>query len=176
MQYSNKEFDPEKHDRFPALTVKQPYASELLEFKEKATFGIPPEFTVHTIAKKSIEVRSRATKYRGDLLICSSINPEIAGLESGVTIGFVELYDIKPVSEFTPADWENTCIPEEKRKQIKGGYGWLMRNPRPVIEYPVKGQLGIWNMVYTKGDIMEYPEAVFVDKESYKILNNKGNE
>jgi hypothetical protein len=170
MQFENKQFNPDIHDRWRALTVKQPYASALVTVGGNRNFGEEPNLKMYTMGLKSIEVRSRATSYRGDLLICSSAKPEIAGLMSGATMGLVELYDIKPVSEFTPEDWENTRIPEEKRKFIKGGYGWLMRNPRRVIEFPVKGQLGIYNLVYSKGVIFEYPQNVFVDRESWEML------
>jgi len=176
MQYENKSFNPDIHDRFKALTVKQPYASALVEFSKVEFFGFPPDFEKRRLAIKSIEVRSRATSYRGDLLICSSATPEIAGLMSAATLGIVELFDIKPVADFTPEDWENTRIPEEKRKLIKGGYGWLMRNPRRVIEFPIKGQLGIYNLVYTKGVIFQYPENVVCDKESFDLLRGKSNE
>ena len=165
MQYNNKEYNPELHDRWEALTVKQPYANDLVTYDystEDATFAI-----------KSIEVRSRPIKYRGDLLICSSAKPIIAGLESGVTLGIVELYDIKPISEFTADDWEKTRIPIEKRAEIKGGYGWLMRNPLRVIEFPIKGQLGIYKLVYTKDIILPYPTAMVMDKKGYESLKNK---
>lgn len=168
MQFKAKEYNAEKHDRFHALTVKQPYADDLVTHAyTRAGFDY---------AVKSIEVRSRATKYRGDLLICSSAKPEIPGRESGVTLGFVELFDIKPVKDFTADDWANTRIPEEKRKYITGGYGWLMRNPRRVVEYPITGQLGIYNLIYTKGDIMEYPRHIIVDKAGYDMLKNTANE
>lgn len=166
MQYKNKEYNPDDHDRFKALTVKQPYANNLIEISHKEG-----DFN---FAHKSIEVRRKPTKYRGDLLICSSAIPVVYGLYSGFTIGFVELYDIKPISEFTPADWENTLIPEEKREFFKNGYGWLMRNPRRVIEYPIKGQLGIYNIVYTKNDIIEYPVTIELDKKAFdNIMKNK---
>ena len=48
-----------------------------------------------------------------------------------------------------------------------------MRNPRRVVEFPIKGQLGIYNLVYTKGVITEYPTVVVIDKESYELLNKK---
>lgn len=169
MQYKSKEYNPDQHDRWRALTVKQPYAGDL----------VTPAYTEDdgtVIGEKSIEVRSRNTTYRGDILICSSTKPEIAGRQSGVTLGFVELYDVKPVKDFTPEDWAQTRIPVERRKNITKGYGWLMRNPRPVIEFPIKGQLGIYNLVYTKGVITEYPRALVVDKQSYELLNRKGNE
>ena len=173
MQFENKNYNPSVHDRWRALTVKQPYASALVTVGGNRNFGEEPNLKMYTLGIKSIEVRSRATSYRGDILICSSAKPEIAGLISGATLGLVELYDIKPVSEFTREDWENTRIPEEKRKLIKGGYGWLMRNPRRVVEFPVKGQLGIYNLVYSKGVIFEYPQNVFIDRESWEILSGK---
>lgn len=152
MQYSNKDYNEEIHDRYKALTVKQPYASNIVN------------------GTKLIEVRRRPTKYRGDLLICSSASPVIHGLLSGSTLGFVELYGIKPISEFTAEDWENTLIPEDQRHLFKKGFGWLLKNPRPVIEFPVKGQLGIYNIVYTKDTIIEYPTKVFLDKKALKKM------
>lgn len=163
MQYTNNEYSPEQHDRWRALTVKQPYANDLttVAYEDKGVlYGV-----------KTIEVRSKNTSYRGDIMVCSSAKPEIAGLESGVTLGLVELYDVKPVSEFTAEDWENTRIPPEKRKNITKGYGWLMRNPRRVVEFPIKGQLGIYNLVYTKDIITEYPRVMVMDKEAFLKIN-----
>lgn len=165
MQYKNSEYKEDEHDRFPALTVKQPYATHLV------TCDKDIDGTIYGV--KSIEVRSKNTKFRGDILITSSATPVLPGLESGVALGFVELYGVKPIKEFTNEDWENTRIPKDERHKYKKGYGWLIRNPRRVIEYPVKGQVGIWNLVYTKGDIMTYPTNVQVDKKSYKILTKK---
>lgn len=162
MQYDIKHFDPEDHEKFRALSVKQPYASNLAAAayidENGVKFGI-----------KSIEVRSKNTKFRGDLLICSSVSPKIYGLESGVSIGLVELYDVKKISDFTPYDWECTGIPKAERYKYKKGFGWMMKNPRRVIEFPVKGQLGIFTLVYTKDTIIQYPEKVVMDKESYLL-------
>lgn len=166
MQIENNKYDPDKHDRFRGLTVKQPYAGDLVTAAYKDVDG-------NIYGVKSIEVRSRRTQYRGDILICSSASPVLPGLMAGVTLGLVELYDIKPVSEFTPEDWENTRIPREKRKDIKKGYGWLMRNPRRVIEFPVKGQLGIYNLTYDKGEIMTYPQNVVIDKKGWELIKKQ---
>lgn len=165
MQFTNKDFNPAQHDCWRALTVKNPYATQLVTAAYKDN-GV-------VYGEKCIEVRSKNTPYRGDLMICSSANPVIPGYESGVTLGLVELYDVKPIKDFTPEDWENTRIPSEKRKNITKGFGWLMRNPRRVVEFPIKGQLGIYNLVYTKGVITEYPTVVVIDKESYELLNKK---
>ena len=147
MQYKSKEYNPILHDLFKAVSVKQPYA-------EYIASGI-----------KGIEVRSKPTKYRGKLLICASRDgkPSDTAPGYGCTLAFVELYDCKPLSELTTEEWNRTKLPgtliEELR--VKGrGFAWLLRNPRRVIEYPIKGQLGIFNLVFTKGVIMEYPTHI----------------
>lgn len=167
MQYKNKDYKPKLHDRWRALTVKNPYATQLV------TAAYEDNGIVY--GEKCIEVRSKNTPYRGDLMVCSSANPVIAGYESGVTLGLVELYDVKPIKEFTPEDWENTRIPKEKRAKITKGYGWLMRNPRRVIEFPVKGQLGIYNLVYTKDCILPYPVAMVMDKKGYELARKEAH-
>lgn len=52
MQYSNKDYNPEKHDRWRALTVKQPYANDLVTEAYKDENGI-------AYGKKTIEVREQ---------------------------------------------------------------------------------------------------------------------
>lgn len=166
MQYKSSEYNPEIHDRFKALTVKQPYATRLIRAAYRDEYGI-------AFAEKSIEVRTKTTNYRGDLLICSAKSPVIPGMESGVTIGLVELYDVKPVSEFTEQDWADTCIPESERATFSNGFGYMLRNPRRVIEMPCNGQLGIYNFVTPKGDITEYPTICHVDERSWRIIQRK---
>lgn len=163
MQYKNCEYNPELHDRWRALTVRQPFAQYLV------TAAFVDNGTVY--GAKSIEVRNRATNYRGELLICSSATPVIPGMESGVTLGIVELYDVRPIDTFTAEDWEQTCIPVEQRPQK--GYGWFLRNPRRVVEMPIKGQLGIYNLVCPKDDITVYPAACRIDKESWNLIKSK---
>lgn len=147
MQYSNKDYSPALHDRYKALSVKQPYAGYIAN------------------GEKTIEVRSKSTSYRGELLICASKDgkPEPNAPGFGCTIAFVDLYDCKPLTSLTDEEWKRTKLPEylvQKLKQPGRGYGWFLKNPRRVIEFPVKGQLGIFNLVYTKGVIMEYPRIL----------------
>lgn len=163
MQYKNAEYNEKEHDRFNALTVKQPYAKAL----------VSPAYDKghYRYAMKSIEVRGFNTTYRGDVLICSSASPEVPDELCGYTLGFVELYDTKPVHEFTEEDWANTQIPESERPSK--GYGWLMRNPRRVVEMPVKGQLGIFKLVYTKDDITEYPTTLRIGQEGMELIKKQ---
>ena len=166
MQIDKKDYNPDQHDVFKALTVKQPYADLLTRVVFRDESG-----EYH--ADKTIEVRTRNINYRGDLLICSSAKPvdPWGRHPAGVTCGFVELYDTKPVEDFTPEDWAATCIPEDQR--LKKGWGWMMRNPRRVVEMPIKGQLGLYNLIVPKGDITEYPRNVEIGADGWKMIQKR---
>ena len=164
MQIDKKFYDPAIHDKFRALSVKQPYADLLTIATWRDKGG-----KYH--ADKSIEVRTRNTNFRGDLLVCASAKPVLPGRESGVTCGLVELYDVKPVEEFTAEDWKATCTPENQRP--RKGWGWMLRNPRRVVEMPIKGQLGIYDLVVPKGDISEYNRAMKIGSDGWKIIQEK---
>ena len=164
MQIDQKDYDPELHDVYRALSVKQPWADLLTVVTGRNDFG-------KFFADKTIEVRSRNTSYRGEVLICASAKPTIPGHLSGVCCGLVELYGTKPVEQFTAAEWAATCIPEKDRP--KTGYGWLMRNPRRVVEMPVKGQLGFYDVVVPKGDITVYPQHMALGSDGWKMVQAK---
>ena len=166
MQIDRKDYNPDQHDVFKALSVKQPFADLLTRVVFRDESG---EFH----AEKTIEVRTRNTNYRGDILVCASAKPELPGHLSGVTCGFVELYDVKPVEDFTPEDWVATCIPEQDRPRT--GYGWMMRNPRRVVEMPIKGQLGVYNLIVPKDDITEYPREMALGNDGWDMLNKRLN-
>lgn len=164
MQIDRKDYNPDQHDVYKALSVKQPYADLLTRvvfWDESGEYH----------AEKTIEVRTRNTNYRGDLLVCASAKPELPGRMSGVTCGFVELYDVKPIEQFTSEDWDATCIPEKDRP--RKGYGWMMRNPRRVVEMPIKGQLGVYNLIVPKGDITEYPREMALDSYGWDVVQQQ---
>jgi hypothetical protein len=150
MQYRTNEYNADLHDKFNALSVNQPFADMISK-------GI-----------KKIEVRSRATKHRGNILIVSS-KKVFDGYEYneedriGVSICRVELYDCKPLKECTEEELALTCLKrDELIKALKSGhYAWFLKNPIPVIEFPVKGQLGIFSLVYDKDFILDYPNSSF---------------
>lgn len=164
MQIDIKQYNPEEHDLYKGLTVKQPYADLLTQVTWQDEDG-----NFH--ADKEIEVRSRNISYRGDILICSSQKPVIPLRMSGVTCGLVELYDTKRIEDFTEEDWKLTCIPENARP--KKGWGWLMRNPRRVVEMPVSGQLGLYKIVVPKGDITEYPRVMKIGEKGFKEIQKR---
>lgn len=166
MQVDPKKYDAEKHEKYCALSVKQPFADDLVNIAYKDDEG-------NSFGFKSIEVRSRCTSYRGKLLICSSKSPKIPNMQSGCALGFVEVYGVKRVKDFTDEDWDNTRIPRARRSEIKSGWGWLVRNPKRVVELPIKGQLGIFNIAFEKGDIVEYPRIVKVGRDDFNLLNKR---
>ena len=48
-----------------------------------------------------------------------------------------------------------------------------MRNPRRVVEMPVKGQLGLFDIVMPKGDLTEYPRAMKIDSDDWKLIQRQ---
>lgn len=150
MQIDKEKYNPELHDKFKAISIRQPFALDLVD-------GL-----------KSIEIRHDYTTYRGDVLLCSHKHPFISKLYCGTTLAFMDLYDCKPVSEMTEDEWWKTRVIKTKRSRLKGRddiFAWCFRNPRRVIEFPVENHYkGLWNLYYTKDVIMEYPKVVIYNK------------
>jgi hypothetical protein len=102
-----------------AISLKQPWANLV------------------AAGKKTIETRKWSTKYRGDLIICSSQKPEIE--PCGKALCIVELYD---VGLMTKKDEKKACI-----KVYPKAHAWYLRNLRPIDPpIPVKGSLGIFDL------------------------------
>ena len=101
--------------------------------------------------KKTIELRSRNVKHRGELIICSSAIPP--GEFSGQTLAMATLYDVKPARYLSTEEWEMTGIPAEKRSLYAKNTAWLLKDIKPVKRVPIKGQLGIYRAVFTKNEV-----------------------
>ena len=102
-----------------AISLKQPWANLV------------------TSGKKPIETRKWKTPYRGDLVICSSKNPDIE--PAGYALCIVELYHIEPMQKKHET---KACI-----KVYPGAYSWFLRNIRPIVPpIQVKGELGVFNL------------------------------
>lgn len=160
MQIDTKLYDPALHDRYKALTVRQPLADALTRMLYIGEDGRP-------VAKQGIYFSTRKTNYRGELMVCSSAKPVIVGCDCGVTCGLVEVVDCKPVDDFTEDDWRQLGFPENARP--RKGWGWIFKNPRRVVEMPIRGQLGIYDLVTPKDDITEYPIHINLDIDPRKI-------
>lgn len=146
MQHKKEDYNENLHEMKKALTVKNPYAEWIAQ-------GV-----------KKIEVRSKNTNYRGELVICSSQKPEIQEMQSGCILAIVDLYKTKPLEDLTAEEWELTKIPVSERKGLTG-YGWFLKDPNRIVEYPVKGHLGIWNLVMDKLEFVPYNIGAFYNQE-----------
>lgn len=144
MQYKPDQYDPTHMVEFMALTVKNPYASWIAD------------------GTKTIEVRSKPTKYRGRLLIGASAKPIIDGMQSGCTVALVTLYDCIPVKDMTTEQWLSTRINRPQHEYIEQ-YGWMLKDVQAIVEFPMRGQLGIFRTCFDKTDIVIYPKKVVLD-------------
>lgn len=102
-----------------AISLKQPFANLVCE------------------GQKTIETRTWNTKYRGDLVICSSQNPKIEPY--GKALCVVEVYNTEPMKK---EHEEAACS-----KLYPRAWAWYLRNVRK-IDPPVsvKGKLGIFDL------------------------------
>jgi hypothetical protein len=111
---------------------------------------------------KPIETRKWKTEYRGDLLIVSSLKPDMNMVNNilndldgypsimefynekilkgpyGMAICVAELYDIKPM---TKKDEVAACC-----FKYDGAYSWFLENIRPVVPFQIKGQLRLFDV------------------------------
>jgi len=106
-----------------ALSIKQPWASMIAR------------------GEKTIETRTWDTKYRGELLVVSSKKPVIPGLPSGQAIAVADLVNVR---RMTIHDEEAACC-----EVYNNAYAWVLRNIREIDPFPVRGQLGLYDVEVT---------------------------
>lgn len=105
---------------YKAISLKQPWADMVVT------------------GRKTIETRKWNTRYRGDLIICSSAKPTDMGI-AGCALGIVEIYDARPMQK---EDEKKACI-----KVYPKAHAWLLRNIRRITKpVSIKGQLGIFTV------------------------------
>ena len=100
-----------------ALSVRAPWAGMIAE------------------GTKSLEIRSRRTHYRGELLICES--------RGGGAIAVVELVDCR---SFVEADDEASGGVWTRHPEARTHYAWVLRLVRRVTSDPIKGKLGFYDV------------------------------
>ena len=86
--------------------------------------------------EKTIETRVWATEYRGPLLIVSSRAPKIA--PAGFALAVVTLTDCRPMRQSDEPAARCAVYPD--------AYAWLLKDVRRIRPFPVKGQLGIYEV------------------------------
>lgn len=140
MQLKKEDYNKTKHVRYKALSVHQPYANLIAK------------------GEKIYEVRSRNINYRGDVIICSTKTPVISDdyLNSAI-LCIVELYDVVKFSDLTDEEKSKTKIEKSSWWKYKTFFVWKLRNVRRVIEKPVIGGQGVFNLYCEKDYVLEYP-------------------
>ena len=108
-----------------ALSVKQPWANLIAN------------------GKKTIETRTWMTKYRGPLLIISSLKPKIE--PAGCAVALVNLVDCRPM---TRDDVGAACCPLYPKAKA-----WILEDIRPVRPMHMKGALSIFNVDLEEEDL-----------------------
>ncbi len=145
------------------LSVSQPYADLIIQ------------------GKKTIELRTWNTKFRGEFLVhaplkvktsvCKKLGIKIDGLGTGVIIGRVELYDVKTYKnqEEIKADYTKHFASKE---YFDHRYGFLLRNPRELkIPIPYKGSLGFFEAkIDSKISNKELKTELFDEEHRYQWI------
>lgn len=113
-----------KH-QYPAPTIVRPTMTAL-SIKE-------PWASMIRAGRKTIEIRTWATKYRGPLLICASASPR--SIYSGKAVAVANLVECRPAG---PKDSRAAGFP------VSSGWAWILRDIEAITAYPVKGKLGLF--------------------------------
>jgi len=118
-----------------ALSIRQPWASMIAS------------------GKKTIETRTWARDYRGDILIVAGL--ALAGgyniprkllndLPRGQAIAIARLVDCRPM---TRADEKAACC-----EIYNGAFAWVLEDIRRINPFPVKGKLGLFEVLFEADD------------------------
>ncbi|MDE1867337.1 MAG: ASCH domain-containing protein, partial [Thaumarchaeota archaeon] len=116
------------------LSVSQPYADLIIQ------------------GKKTIELRTWNTRFRGEFLVhaplrvkteaCRKLGIDESNLRTGVIIGRVELYDVKIYRTLKEIKSDHSKHFASK-ELLDHKYGFLLKNPKELrIPIPYKGSLG----------------------------------
>ena len=143
------------------LSVSQPYADLIVQ------------------GKKTIELRTWNTKFRGEFLVhapfkikkdaCKRLGIDETKLRTGVIIGKAEIYDVKVynyVSELK-ADYKKHFATEEF---LRHKYGFLLKKPQELrMPIPYKGSLGFFNVsLGTKVKESDIKSELFDEEHRYQ--------
>ena len=109
-----------------ALSVKQPWANMI------------------AAGEKTIETRRWPTDYRGPLLIVSSKTPDIP--PAGCAVALATLVDCRPMTRLDEPNARCTVYP--------GAFAWVLRDVRRLRAFPVKGRLGIYDVLVEEGTLL----------------------
>jgi len=123
------------------------------------TLCVRPEWAMPiTVGMKTVECRTWRTKYRGDLLICSSAR-KTDGCVCGSGLCVVSLDSIEPFTKkhLFSAVMEADDMPDD-------AYAWILTNCRMVEPFPVKGRLNLFEVPDEDIHIIGEPTPELVER------------
>src|SRR5574337_655687 len=143
------------------LSVSQPYADMIIS------------------GKKTIELRTWNTKFRGEFLIhapikvkddaCRRLGIDRSTLRTGVIIGKAEIYDVKLYHsiEELKKDYGKHFATEEF---LRHKYGFLLRKPQALkVPIPYKGSLGFFEAkIKSKVSNSDIKSELFEEEHRYQ--------
>jgi ASCH domain-containing protein len=109
-----------------AISIKQPWTNMIAS------------------GEKTIETRHWPTKYRGPLLIVSSKKPDIP--PAGSAVALATLIDCRPMTRADEIAARCSLYP--------GAYSWVLQEVRRLKPFPVRGQLGIYDVSIADDDLV----------------------
>lgn len=95
--------------------------------------------TAIAFGEKTVECRTWDTRYRGDLLICTTQRRELGGV-AGHAIAVVRVADTRP---FTEDDLGRACMYEMPERP---SLAWDLADLRLIEPFPVKGRQHFFNV------------------------------
>lgn len=111
--------------------------------------------------EKTVEYRTWKTNYRGDILICSSAK-KMRGCISGHALLVAELKDCVP---FTKDHLDAAAMDSMPDK----GFAWIFDNFRMLYPFPVKGQLGLYEVATPD---LKFVPADFTAEQADDFIDN----
>jgi hypothetical protein len=114
------------HILMKALSVKQPWANMIAN------------------GEKTIETRTWATDYRGDLLVVSSRKPPIE--PAGFAVALVRVVGCRRMTKADETAARCEIYP--------GAYAWILADVTRVKPFPARGQLGIFEVSISQPELL----------------------
>jgi hypothetical protein len=105
-----------------AISIQQPWANMI------------------AAGEKTIETRTWATEFRGEILIVSSRKPDIP--PAGYALAVATLVDCRPMSVLDE--------PAAQCRKTPKAVAWVLENVRRIkVPFPVQGELGVFDVDVT---------------------------
>lgn len=148
--------------KIKALSFRQPWANLILE------------------GRKTMDLRTWSTNYRGTLAIYASLEVEkdacklhgvdVKTLTTGALIGIIDLVDVMPLTKKAYDAHQEKHL--AGRHYREGLYGWVLKNPRPLDPPQIaRGRFHLFDVNIEPAETIPEPVQVAVTKKTLPSKN-----